>query len=209
MAILLWRLDFVWPPLILVVLLPMFLLISAWSLSLSLSIFWVDGIVHPNGLVFCSVDMLASVFQGLVLWPVASQFLFEIHLWLPNHSALTPFWDATQSVPKSHFPGWFPVFQVIPISESDCTCAFKRKSSSFQRALKVRVIVMNNSWDSFLMTWPSIFSNICEMYFSVIPGTNMAFHWLLLTFSCASLEIPVNFRLIPNAVISWRDKTME
>ena len=50
-------------------------------------------------------DPRASVFQGLILWPVASQFLFAIYLVPTSCSALTALQDVTRSISRCLSPG--------------------------------------------------------------------------------------------------------
>ena len=72
--------------------------------ELNLILVWVDGIDFGSGLAFCSGDMWAWVFQGLVLCHVASHFFFAIHLGPPKRSILTRLQDATQYVHRTHPP---------------------------------------------------------------------------------------------------------
>ena len=55
---------------------------------------------------------------------------------------------------------------------------FKRMSPNLHRPPKMRNSVLVSSWDSFLVTPPSISSETCVVYSSVIPGTNVFVLWL-------------------------------
>ena len=61
--------------------------------------------------------------------------------------------------------------------------------------------VLLNSWESFLVTLPSISSETCAMYFSVIPGAIEFGDWLILGYSYVYLDIAANFQLFLNVAI--------
>ena len=73
---------------------------------------------------------------------------------------------------------------------------------------QMRDSVLLNSWESFLVTLPSIFSEhcvICVIYSSLILGTDVFCDWPFLgCSSCASLVTAANFRLFLNVAIFWR-----
>ena len=124
---------------------------------------------------------------------------------------------------ENSFSGWGSLWERSPVGsrlskslfrdfpgtvlESVRTCRFIRKSSNMYRAPKTRDSVLLNSWDIFLTTLPSIFSETCVMSSSVIPGSDVFYDWLFRGFSCVSLETAVNFRLLLNVAISWREKS--
>ena len=56
-------------------------------------------------------------------------------------------------------------------------CWFKRNSSNLDRVPKMRDSVLLNSWDSFLLTLPSISSESCVIYSSLILGTDVFRDW--------------------------------
>ena len=71
----------------------------------------------------------------------------------------------------------------------------------------MRDCVLVNSWDSFLVTLPSISSETCAIYSSLILGTDVFRDWPFLRFSsCVSLVTAANFRLFPNVAISLKGK---
>ena len=92
----------------------------------------------------------------------------------------------------------------VPGTVPECVriCGFKRNSSSSDRAPKMRDSVLMNSWDSFLVTLPSISSETCVIYSSLILGTDVFLDWPFLgCSSCVSLVTAANFRLYLNAAI--------
>ena len=114
-------------------------------------------------------------------------------------------WDSSSFVP------WFStsVFRNVPGTVPECVriCWFKRNSSNLDRVPKMRDCVLLNSWDSFLVTLPSISSETCVIYSSLILGTDVFRDWLFLGFSsCVSLVTAANFRLFLNVAIflKWK-----
>ena len=96
-------------------------------------------------------------------------------------------------------PGTVP--ECVPI------CGFKRNSSNLDRAQKMRDSVLLNSWDSFLVTLPSISSETCVINSSLILGTDVFRDWPFLGFSsCVSLVTAANFRLFLNVAIFLKGK---
>ena len=53
------------------------------------------------------------------------------------------------------------------------TCGLRRSSSSLDEAPKMRDYVQLNSWESFLVTLPSISSETWVMYSPAIPGLSV------------------------------------
>ena len=73
----------------------------------------------------------------------------------------------------------------------------------------MRDSVRLNSWDSFLLTLPSISSETCVIYSSLILGTDVFRDWPFLGFSsCVSLLTSANFRLFLNVAIFFEDKML-
>ena len=71
----------------------------------------------------------------------------------------------------------------------------------------MRDSVRLNSWDSFLVTLPSICSETCVIYSSLILGTDVFRDWPFLGFSsCVSLVTAANFRLFLNVAIFLKGK---
>ena len=99
---------------------------------------------------------------------------------------------------RSSFGSWFStfVFRNVPGTVPECVriCGFKRNSSKLDRAPKLRDSVLVHSWDSFLVTLPSISSETCVIY-SSLNSSNKRVSWLavprmfLLCFSCNSCQI--------------------
>ena len=97
------------------------------------------------------------------------------------------------------FPRMFP--------EWVCICGFRKNSFELDRAPKMRDFVLLNSWDSFLVTLPSISSKTCVIYSSLILGTDVFRDWPFLgCSSCVSLVTAATFRLFLNVAIFWREK---
>ena len=114
-------------------------------------------------------------------------------------------WESSAFVP------WLStfVFRNVPGTVSDCVriCWFKRNSSNLDRAPKMRDSVLLNSWDSFLLTLPSISSETCVIYSSLILGADVFRDWPFLGFSsCVSLVTAANFRLFLNVAIFLKGK---
>ena len=109
-------------------------------------------------------------------------------------------WESSSLVP------WFStfVFRNVPGTVSECVRIrwFKRNSSNLDTARKMRDSVLLNSWDSFLLTLPSISSETCVIYSSLILGTDVFRDWPFLGLSsCVSLVTAANFRLFLNVAI--------
>ena len=114
-------------------------------------------------------------------------------------------WESSSFIP------WFPtfVFRNVPGTGSECVriCWFKRNSSNLDRAPKMRESVLLNSWHNFLLTLPSISSESCVIYSSLILGTDVFRGWPFLGFSsCISLVTAANFRLFLNVAIFLEGK---
>ena len=114
-------------------------------------------------------------------------------------------------------PSWFLVFHVHvlgcsgTVPESVRICGFKKKSSKLDRATKMRGSVLLISWDNFILTLPSISSETCVIYSSLILGTDV-FRDLPFR-GCSfyvSLETAANFRSFLNVAIllKWKCSTM-
>ena len=112
---------------------------------------------------------------------------------------------------SSSFVPWFStfVFRNVPGTVPECVviCWLKKNSSNLNRAPKMRDSVPQNSWDSFLVTLPSICSETCVIYSPLILGTDVFRDWPLLGFSsCVSLVTAANFRLFLNVAIFLKGK---
>ena len=85
-----------------------------------------------------------------------------------------------------------------------------KKSSFLNRAPKIRDFVLLKFRDSFLVTLPSISSETCVMYSSLILGKDVFRDWPLLgCSSCVFLATAAKFRLFPNVAIFWREKVTQ
>ena len=94
---------------------------------------------------------------------------------------------------------WFSTsaFRKVPgtVPETVRTRGFQRNSSNLDRAPKMRDYVLLNSSDSFSVTLPSISSETCAIYSSVIPGADEFCEWLFLGYSCVSLDKAAKFAI--------------
>ena len=86
------------------------------------------------------------------------------------------------------------------------TRGFRRKSSRFDRAPKTRDFVLLNSFESFLVTLPSISSEIWQMHSWAISGSSVFCDWLFLVFSGVSLETAAKFFLFLRVTMILREK---
>ena len=95
------------------------------------------------------------------------------------------------------------VFRNVPgvVLENVRICGFRRNSFNLDNAPKKRDSVLLNSWDSFLVTLPSISLETCAIKSSVIPGTAEFCDCLFQGYYCVSLATATNFRLFPNVAI--------
>ena len=99
------------------------------------------------------------------------------------------------------------VFRDVPGTVPECVriYGFKKNSSNSDRGPKMRESVLLSSWDSFLVTLPSISSETCVIWFSLTLGTkvfrNGSFRGCS---STVSLVTAANFRLFLNVAIIWR-----
>ena len=109
------------------------------------------------------------------------------------------FWE------RSPLGSWFSMsaFRNVPgkVPENLRICGFKRKSSYLDSAPKMRDSVLLNSWDSYLVTLPSISWETWAIKSSVIPGAAEFFDRLFLGHSCVSFAIAANFLLFLNVAI--------
>ena len=104
---------------------------------------------------------------------------------------------------SSSFVLWLSTFVFRNVSGTvpECIriCWSRRNSSNLDRVPKMRDSVLLYPWDSFLVTLPSISSESCVLYSSLILGTDVFPDWPFLGFSsCVSLVTAANFRLFLN-----------
>ena len=102
-------------------------------------------------------------------------------------------------VPGTNVPGTIP--------ECFRICGLRRNSSNLDRAPKMRDFVLLNSWDSFQVTLPSISSETCVIFSSLILGTDVFRDWPFLECSsCVPLATAANFHLFLNVAIFLKGK---
>ena len=99
------------------------------------------------------------------------------------------------------------VFRNVPrvIPENVRICGFRKKLSNWDSAPKMRDCVRLNSWNSLFVNLPSISSETCVMWSSVIPGAADICNWLLVRRSCVSLAIVAKFCLFLIVAIILED----
>ena len=89
------------------------------------------------------------------------------------------------------------------------TCGFRRKSLSLDKAPKIRDSVRLNSFESFLVTLPSISSETWEMYSCASSGSSVFCDWLFLVFSRVFLETAAKILLIVRVAMILRAKSCQ
>ena len=111
----------------------------------------------------------------------------------------TPLQDGDHSrTDPQLLPGFFKfVLRNVPgtLPESVGICGLERNSSNLDRAPKIRDSVLLKSWDTFLVTVLSIYSETCVIYSPVFPGTDVFCEWLFPMIFCVSFETAANLRL--------------
>ena len=137
-------------------------------------------------------------------WPTSGPEFCVLWLRKMPASGWGSLWESSSFVP------WFSklVFRNVPGTVPECVriCGFKRNSFNLDRAPKMRDSVLLNSWDSFLVTLPSI-SETCVIYSSLILGTDVFRDRPFLGCSSSvSLVTTANFRLFLNVAIFLKGK---
>ena len=169
-------------------------------------------------------DVLRQLSYGVLLLAFLKKLLhlesFSRNL-MSQQSSRSEFWAFwPQKMPASgwgslwelsSFVPWFSafLFRNVPGTVSECVviCWFKRNSFNLDRASEMQDSILLNSWDSFLVTLPSISSESCVISSSLILGTDVFRDWPFLGFSsCVSLVTAANFRLFLNVVIFLKGK---
>ena len=115
------------------------------------------------------------------------------------------FWE------RSPLGSWFStsVFRNVPgtVPENVRICGFKRNSPNLDRAAGMRDSVLLNSWDCSLVSLPSISSETCVMYSSLILGTDVFRDGQFLGCSSyVSLVAAATFRLLLKVAMFLRKK---
>ena len=144
----------------------------------------------PQGLCFWTLVIMSwpqrLCFWTLVImsWPNSGREFCVVWLRKMPASGWRSLWESSSFVP------WFStfVFRNVPGTVPECVriCGFKRISYNLERAHKMRDSVLLNSWDSFLVSLPSISSETCVIYSSLILGKDVfrdwPFLWMFLLF---------------------------
>ena len=86
------------------------------------------------------------------------------------------------------------------------TCGFRRNSSSFDSAPKIRDSVLLNSFQSFLVILPPISSETWEMWSWVASGSSVFCTLLFLVLSGVSMETAASFLLFRKVAMRLRVK---
>ena len=104
------------------------------------------------------IQLIRTGTEGLLLWGSVSA-----PGWGEENSTSGP----GSSEGRSSLVPWFSRLLLLDVpgtaTEQDRTCGFKRNSSSFDKASKMRDSVLLNSFENFLVTLPSISSETWEM----------------------------------------------
>ena len=151
---------------------------------------------------------LADSTKLVLSWPTSGPEFCVVWLRKRPASGWGSLWESSSFVP------WFStfVFRIVPGTVPECVhiCGFKRNSSNLDRAPKMRDSVMLNSWDSFLATPPSISSETCAIFRSLILGRDVFRDWPFLGCSSSvSLVTSANFRLFLKVAIFLKEKCYE
>ena len=146
-----------------------------------------------------------AFFFFLKLWRYSSiSELFRLPEWWEDTiaSGQGPFGE--RSPLGSQFPE--SLFLGVPgtATEQVRTCGFRRNSSSLEKAPKIRDSVRLKTFESSLVTLPSISSEIWEMYSWANSGSSVFRDWLFLVFSGVSLETAASFLLFSKLPWYWK-----
>ena len=88
------------------------------------------------------------------------------------------------------------------------TCGFGKKSSSLDKAPKIRDSVRLISLESFLVTLPSISSETWDIYYWAISGSSVLYDWLLLVFLSLFLETAAKLLIFLNVAHDSEGKVL-
>ena len=166
-----------------------------WTLNMNGYPKWTYDVLHSWIWLFLSRQSFGPEFW--VFWPRK----------MPA-SGWGSLWESSSFVP------WFStfVFRNVPgkVLECVCICWFERNSSNLDRASEMRDSIRLNSWDSFLVILPSISSETCVIYSSLILGTGVFRDWPFLGCSCCVFPVTAaNFRLYLNVAIFLRENATQ
>ena len=115
-------------------------------------------------------------------------------------------------IAQGTIPSGFPVFWVAAPGcsrnsyRTSPNLWVQKKFVKLRQSTKIRDSVRLKSFERFLVTLPSIFSETWDMYSWAIPGSSMFCDWLFLVFSRVSLETASNFLFFLNVVMIPREK---
>ena len=145
-------------------------------------------------------------FLILVWWVSSCSESFRLLVWQAKNTTSGQGLSRERSLMGFRFSGLG--FLDVPgtATEPVQTCGFRRNPSSLDKAPKMRDSVRLNSWESFLLTLPSISSETWVMYSSAIPGLIVFCDWLFLLFSGVSPENAANSFLFHNVAMILREK---
>ena len=145
-------------------------------------------VLRKSEFVFSLVVSCSVVDTWLFLWEVSSGSE-SVRLLERRAENSTSGWASFRE--RSPLGSWFSTsaFRNVPgtVPENVRICGFKGKSSNLDRAPKMQDSVLLNSWDTFLVALPSISSETCALYSSVVPAADEFCDWLFLGYSCVSL----------------------
>ena len=179
-------------------------LLSCSFVYLILRLMRACGQLRSNGQI---MEQLEDQVRGWILWGYSSTSeLFRLPEWWEEILASGRGSFGERSPLGSRFPE--SLFLVVPgtATEQVRTCGFRRNASSLDRSPKIRDSVRLNSFESFLITLPSISSETCETYSWAISGSSVFCNWPFLAFSAVFLETAANFLLILKVAMILRKK---
>ena len=128
-----------------------------------LKLFWYSMVIsnskqNPELFQMCTNNYI------LYLWKVSSGSE-SVRLLAPQAENSTSGWGSFWE--RSRLGSWFSmsVMRNVPgvVPENVRICGFRRNSSNLESAPKMRDSVLLNSWDSFIVTLPSISSETCAI----------------------------------------------
>ena len=115
-------------------------------------------------------------------------------------------------IAKETIPSGFPVFQVVVPGCSGNSYGtspnlwVQKKLVKLEQSTQNTCLRPTEFFESFLVTLPSISSEISEMYSWVVSGSSEFRDWVSLVFSGVSLETAASFLLFFNVAINLREK---
>ena len=156
--------------------------------------------------IYATKKLLANNIWEELWWVSSCSESFRLLVWQAENTTSGQGLSRARSPVGSRFSGLLLLDFPGTATEQVRTCGFRRNSSSLDKAPKMRDSVRINSWESFLLTLPSISSETWVMYSSAIPGLSVFCDWLFLVFSGVSLETAAKFPLFLNVAMILREK---